>query len=416
LHTVVIPPHKPCVREDHPDRLFPTKAAMSRALVREISEVHRTLRPILVGTRSVAESQQLAETLRKLGLDCAVLNAKQDEHEARIIADAGRPGAITISTNMAGRGVDIRLGGEDEAEREAVAKLGGLYVIGTNRHESRRIDRQLRGRSGRQGDPGSSRFFISLEDDLFVKYKLSELLPAHLQPKQSGDMIEHPILTREIDRIQRIIEGQNLEIKKTLCEYSALIEQQRRIVFGERQEILLGDVFADFCRSEAPQQYKAYVGKLGEAGLRDLCRVIGLCHLDRFWSQYLADIADIREGIHLMHLGRRVPIIEFRKMAIDLFETSREGMQTAMLTTFQEVEIRDGKADLDAAGVNAPSATWTYLVNDNPYEDNLTMQIAGDMALSIGAGICWPLLAVVGLINRYGRKRKKKREGERATL
>ncbi|OGD21138.1 MAG: accessory Sec system translocase SecA2, partial [Candidatus Aminicenantes bacterium RBG_13_59_9] len=162
LSVAVIPPHRPCIRVDHPDVVFTHKKAKMRALIQEITDVHASGRPILVGTLSVRESEELAAALKESGVHCDVLNAKNDELEAKIIAEAGRLGAVIVSTNMAGRGTDIRLGGGNEAEREEVAALGGLYVIGTNRHESLRIDRQLRGRSGRQGDPGSSRFFISL--------------------------------------------------------------------------------------------------------------------------------------------------------------------------------------------------------------------------------------------------------------
>ena len=179
LDIVVIPPNKPSIREDFPDYIFRTKESKHRALIDEIVRAHKTRRPILVGTRSVEESASLAESLVKENVACEVLNAKRDALEAQIIAQAGRLDAVTISTNMAGRGTDIRLGGSDEDEKKQVASLGGLYVIGTNTHESRRIDNQLRGRAGRQGDPGTSQFFISLEDDLFVKYRLKDLLPSH---------------------------------------------------------------------------------------------------------------------------------------------------------------------------------------------------------------------------------------------
>lgn len=177
MDIVVIPPNKRCIREDQPDRVFTNKAAKYRAVSEEIIRVHRTGRLILVGTGSVEESERLSEDLRKKDVDCKVLNARNDTHEAGIIAEAGRLNAVTISTNMAGRGTDIRLGGADEQERKQVVGRGGLYILGINRHESKQIDNQLGGRAGRQGDPGASRFFISMADDIFLKYRLPDRLP-----------------------------------------------------------------------------------------------------------------------------------------------------------------------------------------------------------------------------------------------
>ncbi|MCB0593751.1 MAG: hypothetical protein KDD28_06645, partial [Phaeodactylibacter sp.] len=190
LGVVVIPPNKPCRRVGHPDEVFTTQAAKIQAIVEEIQRAHRTGQPILLGTRTVRESENLASIIRKSGIPCQMLNAKNDELEADIIARAGMPGAITISTNMAGRGTDIVLGGPDGQDREPVIRAGGLYVIGTNRHESLRVDRQLRGRAGRQGDIGHSRFFISLEDELMVKYRLKEILPRRFRNLPEGQKIE----------------------------------------------------------------------------------------------------------------------------------------------------------------------------------------------------------------------------------
>jgi preprotein translocase subunit SecA len=177
LSTVVIPPNKPCRRNDLPDLVFTTRKAKRQALIREIKKVHQTGQPVLIGTLSVKESEAMAQDLKKKGLPCQVLNAKNDEKEAAVIAEAGCLGAITISTNMAGRGTDIKLGGTDTTQKQAVGQLGGLYVIGTNKHESARIDRQLKGRAGRQGDAGESRFFISFQDELMERYQLREILP-----------------------------------------------------------------------------------------------------------------------------------------------------------------------------------------------------------------------------------------------
>src|SRR5678815_5181541 len=235
LRVVPVPPNKPCIREDLPGLVFANKASKEKALVAEITQIHSTGRPILVGTSSVHESEMLAEQLRKSGIECVVLNAKNDEAEAAIIARAGAVGAVTISTNMAGRGTDIKLG---------VAKavdLGGLYVIGTNRHESRRIDNQLRGRAGRQGDPGTSQFFASLEDDLMVRYGIDHLIPENtiLESRNQNTPIDNRAVLEEVDRLQRIVEGQNYEIRKTLALYAVPVEEQRRRVQDWRMAILL---------------------------------------------------------------------------------------------------------------------------------------------------------------------------------
>ena len=194
LETVVMPTHRPTVRSDRPDVVFTHREAKEQAVVEEIRRVHARRRPVLVGTLTVAESERLAARLRAAGVACEVLNARNDPAEARVVARAGRLDAVTISTNMAGRGTDIRLGGAEEAERDQVVALGGLYVIGTNRHESRRVDLQLRGRASRQGDPGASRFFVSLEDDLLVRYGIRNLIPARIMPARRDEPIEQPIV------------------------------------------------------------------------------------------------------------------------------------------------------------------------------------------------------------------------------
>src|ERR1035438_2692949 len=212
---LVIPPNCPVIRVDEPDVVFPTKAAKEETVVEEIAQAHQPGQPVLVGTASVEESERLSAQLG--AIPHSVLNARNEEAEAEIVARAGERGAVTISTNMAGRGVDIRLG-------DGVAALGGLFVIGTNRHESRRIDHQLRGRAGRQGDPGHSRFLISLEDDLLVRYG-----------------IENAKYRHDAESIQRLIEGQNLDIRTFLVKYEGIVEGQRNRMQQRRQAILTSD-------------------------------------------------------------------------------------------------------------------------------------------------------------------------------
>ena len=237
LKVVPIPTHRPSVRRDDPDLVFQSKAAKQQALVAEIAKAHATGCPVLVGTASVQESEELAAHLGSAGVPCHVLNAKNDEREAAIVADAGAVGAVTISTNMAGRGTDIRLGGSDERSREKALALGGLYVIGCNRHESRRIDNQLRGRSGRQGDPGRSRFFVSLEDDLVSRYGVGQLDDLAHSGNADGLLSSDPELTHRIAHSQRVIEGETFEIRRTLRKYAAVrgTTTPRLVVRDDRQ-------------------------------------------------------------------------------------------------------------------------------------------------------------------------------------
>lgn len=240
LKTVVIPPNEKCIRIDNQDLIFKTKKEKYQAIVQEVKKVHETGQPVLIGTLTVKESEELSDNFKNHNLDCEVLNAKNDELEAEIIAKAGMKNAITISTNMAGRGTDIILGGANKCEKELIVKSGGLYVIGTNRHESLRIDRQLRGRSGRQGDIGSSGFFISLEDDLMIRYNLKDALPEKSRKRNS------PV--NEIAHIQRVIEGQMFDIKRFLYNYSSLIEKQRIIIQIERENTLMNEQISEKTR------------------------------------------------------------------------------------------------------------------------------------------------------------------------
>ena len=214
LQVVQIQPNRPNIRIDRPHRIYTHKEAKFKALVQEIASVHVTGRPILIGTSSVEESDMLAKKLAALGIPCHVLNAKNDAKEAEIIAKAGEIGAVTVSTNMAGRGVDIRLGGGNPTQAEAVAKLGGLYVIGTHVHESMRIDDQLRGRSGRQGDPGASVFFVSLEDELMLRFGIDKAIPPAYRDLRQDDALEESVLRSKIEHIQRVIMGQNFDIHR----------------------------------------------------------------------------------------------------------------------------------------------------------------------------------------------------------
>ncbi len=300
---------------------------------------------------------------------------------------------------MAGRGTDIRLGGADEAHRKEVVALGGLYVIGTNRHESRRIDDQLRGRAGRQGDPGTSRFFISLEDPLIARFGLKNLIPERFLPEPGPEPIDHPVVVSEIARTQRIIEGQNTEIRKTLSRYSTHAETQRGIVEEQRAEVLTTDAAAEILGAVDTERFSALQRRLGESDTTELCRRIMLLEIDRAWCEHLGTVADIREGIHLQRLGRQDPLFVFQKETGLLFHDFQRQVEEASAARF--LAIDPATVDVNAADLKGPSSTWTYLINDDPFADDLAKSLAGNVGFSMGAAMVWPLLFLWALAKRW---------------
>jgi len=327
----VLPPNRPVIRIDLPDVIFPAKRDKERAVIEEIRRMHLTGRPVVVGTRSVEESERLSSRIR--GIAHQVLNARHEEQEAQMIARAGELGAVTISTNMAGRGTDIKLG-------EGVAELGGLHIVGTNRHESRRIDNQLRGRAGRQGDPGSSRFFVSLEDDLFVKFSA-----------------ETDSLDRDPESMQRTVEGQNVEIRMFLRKYEGVLEGQRQAIQQRRQDILTG-------------------------ATPELERLVSLSAIDDLWSEYLAGVTDMREGVQWLSWGGRDPLHEYLTAVDTMFHE---------LGTRIDEEIQTRLAEAEAGGGQDPAergATWTYLTTDQPF-GTATERIMRGIVRKVRAGRVW---------------------------
>jgi preprotein translocase subunit SecA len=317
LRVEAIPTNRPMIRVDEPDVLLPSKFAKEQTVVEEILRAHATGQPVLVGTASVEESERLSRRLG--GLPHAVLNARNEEAEAEIVALAGQRGAVTISTNMAGRGVDIKLG-------EGVAELGGLYVIGANRHESRRIDNQLRGRAGRQGDPGRSRFFVSRQDDLIVRYGAGAA---------AGDL----------EAIQRFVEGQNLEVRRFLEKYEAVIEGQRQMMQKRRQAIL-------------------------EGGGPELERLVALTTIDDLWADYLAAVAEIRSGVHWYQYGGRDPLHEYLTRVDALYRQIEEGLDS-------QIALRLQRAEAQGLDPSQRGATWTYLTTDRPFGEYTERVIRG---------------------------------------
>jgi preprotein translocase subunit SecA len=410
LGVVVIPTHRPARRVDRADVVFTHREAKETALVAEVRRENEGGRPVLVGTLTVEESERLAARLDAGGVPCQVLNARNDAMEAHIVAGAGAPGAVTISTHMAGRGTDIRLGGADERERDAVVRAGGLLVIGTNRHESGRVDQQLRGRAGRQGDPGETRFFVSLEDELLVRYGIRELVPARFLPARQDAPVESAILRREIARAQRIVEGQDLEIRRTLWRYAGVLEDQRRELHAQRQGLLRGEEPPERWRDDA--RFPAMAARWGEEAVQAAERAVTLAAMDRAWSDHLAFVADLREGIHLVRLGGEDPLTRFRVAVGAAFGRLWERVECDVMDALDRLDAEAPDLGLPELALRGPSSTWTYLVNDDPFRDQLGSQLTGPgrATVAMGAAVfAMPLLVLLGLFDRYLRRRPRRR-------
>jgi preprotein translocase subunit SecA len=346
LPVSVIPTNRPVIRKDLPDVVYADKEARSRALTEEIRKVHQTGRPILVGTASVEESEALSRRLQLSGIPHAVLNARNDEAEAAIIARAGALGAVTVSTNMAGRGTDILLGGNPPVDRERVVDLGGLYVIGTTRQEARRIDNQLRGRAGRQGDPGTSRFFISFQDDLLVRFGIAE--------------------NPDVESVQRTVESQNLEIREMLWKYDGVVEHHRREVQDLRRKILRA---ADWSvRSILPEeQFSELSQTVGKEELEKAGRQITLAVIDDLWADYLANVAELKGGVHWASWGGRDPLYTFLNGEREIYEDFQQCFKDEVAEAFAAAEIRDGVIQFQKPERFERGATWTYVTTDQPF-------------------------------------------------
>ncbi len=428
LEVIVIPTHRPMIRADNPDLVFRTADEKWKAVVDEIQDCHERGQPTLVGTLSIERSEMLSGLLRKRGVPHVVLNAKYHEKEASIVAQAGRKGAVTIATNMAGRGTDILLGGNPEGlarseadpekepeayqtalahyqelcarERDEVLALGGLHIIGTERHESRRIDNQLRGRAGRQGDPGSSRFFLSLEDDLMRIFGSDRIqgLMGRLGMEE-GEAIEHNMVSRAIERAQKQVEGRNFETRKHLLEYDDVMNKQREAIYTMRREVfegrqgrdyllgLGGEIIEALVDTHCPQKmdrsewalaelandtlayfdidvHKAgldlaahepealiaqlkqlvedkYVEKeqrLGAELMRTMERDVMLRYVDMAWKDHLFALDHLKEGIGLRGYGQRDPLQEYKKESYELFGALKERVEDSVIKTLMRLE------------------------------------------------------------------------------
>ncbi len=394
LEVVVIPTNREMVRKDFPDVIYKNEAAKNKAIVSEIKELHKKGQPILVGTISIDVSEKIAKMLEKEKIPHEVLNAKQHEREAEIVAQAGQKGKVTIATNMAGRGTDIKLG-------EGVCELGGLHILGTSRHESRRIDNQLRGRSGRQGDPGSSRFFMSLEDDLlriFGSDRISGIMDK--LGMEEDEPIEHSMISKAIENAQRKVEGHNFDIRKHLLEYDDVMNKQREVIYGQRLEVLRGDnirliiddmiselvdqVAHEFAREKIPSEdwdwdgfreqvaelfnlklqwdeddrldlnrkdlaakllaevkraYQLQVERNGDEQMCQLERIILLQMVDTHWNEHLLNMDHLKEGIGLRGYGQLNPLDEYKKEGFNLFLSMIERVKEQTVGTLLRVQV-----------------------------------------------------------------------------
>ena len=395
LEVLPIPPNKPLARIDLPDQIFKTKAAKYRAVVRNAVERHQTGQPILIGTTSITQSEELSDMLLRAGVPHKVLNAKHHEKEAEIVADAGQMGMVTIATNMAGRGTDITLG-------EGVPELGGLAILGTERHESRRIDNQLRGRAGRQGDPGSSQFFLSLEDDLMRIFGADNI--TGIMDKlgmEEDEPIEHSLITKSIERAQKKVEDHNYNIRKYVLEYDDVMNQQREVLYEQRRRILRNeslrdtinemidklvnesvDAYADeklypeewdyeglykhlsqyflteeimssqdmeeYSRQEllerlleiAHAEYQDRVDMLGDAMFGQLEKAIMLRVVDNKWMEHLDNMDMLREGIGLRAYGQKNPLVEYKFEAFDMFQNMIAAIQDETIMALYKIRAQ----------------------------------------------------------------------------
>ncbi len=366
IETEVIPTRLPCARQDKPLELYFDGAEKRKALIGAIEEAAAAQRPVLVGTESIEESESIAKELSERGISCAVLNAKNDFEEAAIIAKAGEKGAVTISTNMAGRGVDIKLGGEDCSEKEFVAGAGGLLVLSTTMRESARIEKQLRGRAGRQGDVGESRVFASLDDDIMTRLDLRSLVSArHYPAERVSGAINDKALLKEAERIQRIAEGDAFDDRANLRKYTMIGEKHRSLTFRRRTSLLDGSYNSELWQQNAPELYSQAVEKFGEKPLQGLQNLILAALLNEFWCDYLDYTAYLREGIHLTQVAGRNPADEYNIACEEYYDSAADSIPERMMEKLSDVLACGSLSDYK---VSMPSRTYTYLLNDQGEE------------------------------------------------
>lgn len=351
LETIVIPTHRPTIRDDRNDLIFQNEKGKFQAITKLVKALHEAGQPVLIGTVSVENNERLSEHLKREGIPHEILNAKNHEREGEIIAQAGRKGAVTIATNMAGRGVDIKLGGgtATEQEYEAVKALGGLFVLGTERHDARRIDNQLRGRSGRQGDPGASQFYVCLEDKL-MRVFATDMVKGMMGKLNLPDdaPIENKMVTRSLETAQKKIEGLNFDARKHVLAFDDVLNTQRESVYGKRRTMLLGDVDAvlsvldGFVVGDEETQHMIEEKKtaLGEDAFVEVVRRMILQTIDTFWIEHLETMDYLRRSVNLRAYGQREPLVEYRKEGRYLFEHMEAAVAEKVVSLVPNIAVR----------------------------------------------------------------------------
>ena len=359
--TEVIPTRLPVARTDHPFELYYDGQEKRKAILAAIKEAADIARPVLVGSESIEESESIASDLAEMGIKCNVLNAKNDFEEADIIARAGEPGAVTISTNMAGRGVDIKLGGSDCHDKEKVVSAGGLLVLATSPRESSRITVQLRGRAGRQGDVGESRAFAELDDPILQNNDLKGLAGRHYPKSKTEGVLVDKVLIREVERTQRIAENNAFDDRMQLMKYTLIGEKHREVTFKRRNSLLDGTYTSEFWQKNAQELYEKAKERFGESELQELQNRILAALLNEFWSDYLDYTTYLREGIHLTQIAGHNPAEEYNIACEEYYESAAESIPERMAEKLEEVLECERLSDYV---IEKPSRTYTYLLND----------------------------------------------------
>ena len=367
LDVVVIPTNKPTIRKDLSDRVYKTEPAKFKAVVEEVKKRNQLGQPILIGTTSIQKNEYLSALLNREGIKHQVLNAKNHEKEGEIIAQAGSFNAVTVATNMAGRGVDISLGGNpvNEEQKKKVIELGGLYVIGTERHEARRIDNQLRGRTGRQGDPGSTQFFVSLEDDvirIFGGDRIKALMERFNLPDDA--LIDNPLISKSIESAQSKIEGANFDSRKYVLEYDDVLNKHRDVIYKKRREILEKGEKKELKQDILPliekagftlEDYDKKETELGVDNMRQVEMIASLRSLDMLWIEHLENMESLRESVRLRAYGQRDPLVEYKKEGHTMFKDLLDNYEKLVINSIMRAGInispREEKRETVTQGV-----------------------------------------------------------------
>ena len=376
LEVVVIPTNREMVRIDHDDAIFKTEEAKLNAVVSDVKSRNANGQPVLIGTVSIQKNEKLSELLKRNGIKHQLLNAKQHEKEAKIISQAGKIGAVTVATNMAGRGVDIILGGKLpdnpnkeeikvwENEHEKVLELGGLYVVGTERHEARRIDNQLRGRAGRQGDKGESQFYVSLEDDLmriFGGDRMKALMDRLGLPDDQA--IHHKLISNSIEQAQRKVEGHNFDIRKHLVDYDDVMNKHREVIYRKRKKILdldpktddwLHEEIMEMLTEEERPKYLEKTKNIGLENIRQIEKMVYLRTIDTLWIEHLNTMTELREGIGLRGYAQRDPLVEYKEQAYNIFQRLINSIEEQVAEMLLKIEIKQGPAPLNLSQTHRP--------------------------------------------------------------